>query len=183
MKALLAVLIAALLGCAGNSYYVDGLRNPAWVTRNGMRVAHPTTLEQWRTLRDRYGVSRFVSLSPETEESDRMAESLGIQIYRLGISPRTDAGLGSVVDIWRWPTPERREELEWMAARIAADDSPTVWAWGCVNAHDRTGVFSAMVLDYTEVGWQRGQLYRYMLETGFHASLPGLSRWWASRWR
>jgi len=179
------ILLACMLsaGCSGASYYVDGLRNPAWVTANGLRVAHPTSLDQWRTLRDKYHVTRFVSLSPETKASDAMAESLGIEVYRLGISPRTDAGLGSVVDIWRQPSPEMREALEWMAWRIAFDDHQHgTWAWGCVNAHDRTGVFSAMVLDYTKVGWTREQLYRYMLDTGFHAVLPGLSRWWASRW-
>lgn len=180
-----SVLLACtlLFGCAGQSYYVDGLRNPAWVTSNGLRVAHPKTIEQWRTLRDKYHVTTFVSLSPETEASDRMAESLGITVWRLGISPRTDAGLGSVVDIWRQPSPEMKEAWEWVAARIAFDDGQSgTWAWGCVNAHDRTGVFSAMVLERAR-GWTRGQLFRYMLDTGFHAQLPGLSRWWASRWK
>ena len=144
------------------------------------RSGQPTTLEQWQYLHDVLGVRQSIKLNFDSEGTDDLARLAGIDVYPVGIEPRTDANglIPAIVDVIERPAKDRVEELKRIIGEIkVANGSRGVWLVHCKNGHDRTGLavgFIRVLVDQ----WTKKQAYEEMLARGFHPELLGLLREW-----
>jgi hypothetical protein len=167
-----------LVGCA-TMPSDHGITNLRQVTPHAWRSGQPTTAAQWGAISN-LGARTVIKLDCADEgggRDDLDAQYLGLQVYRLCLHPRTDGF--PPLEMFRGPSDEELQALDWIARAIAADATFPV-LWHCVNGRERTGLLAGMVVRY-RYGWTRGQAYRYMLDTGFRPLAVGAARAW-KRW-
>lgn len=128
---------------------------------NILRGGDPDTLG-WVHLKD-LGIERVIKLNTFAEGSDRMAEALGMKVYRFPIPLWRQV-------LWRPKEKDLRAAVELMAANTYAH---------CEFGQDRTGI----LVGYFRVikqGWSKAEAYEEMLDFGFHPALQGLQGRWNS---
>lgn len=183
----LAGLLVGLLGglllvaCSGCSIttYTHGVPNLVQVRPDVYRSGQPISLDQWRYLAS-LGVRHSIKLDFDDEGTDDLSRLAGIDVYPLGIEPRTnpDGLIPAVAEVFERPAADRIAALKLAIHEIQAGGKGG-WLIHCKNGHDRTGLavgFVRVIVD----GWSKAQAWHEMLAHGFHPELVGLLReWWA----
>jgi len=185
--ALVVVAIVALLvvGCAPLLHGIeykdtttpDGLVNFHLFAPGMIRVAHPTTMDQWRALDTRMRAEPatstlpplFVQLHFDYEGDDSsFTQALGWELLKVPLYP--EDGKPWTVAMSSPPS----EVMLAVNAIVAAKRAGRRVAWGCIADRDRGGVVSGLVAMIL-FDWSEEKALRYMGDTGSRIELlPGL---------
>ena len=171
-------LALVALACSATSY-THGIPNLVQVRADVWRSGQPVALDQWQYLHS-LGVRHSLKLDFDDEGTDDLARVAGIDVYPLGIEPRTDPDglIPAIAEVFERPAADRIAALK-LAIHEIKTGGKGGWLIHCKNGHDRTGLavgFVRVIVD----GWTKPQAWKEMLARGFHPELVGLLReWWA----
>lgn len=179
----LGIFLAGLPGCTTTPIYTHGVPHLLKVegVPNAYRSGQPSNEEAVRYLVQDLGVQRVYKLDNWNEgDSDKYFAKYGAEVIYLPIPPTTKPGsFNDYADIIAGPNAAQLDSLVTAVRWIWAHPEVVV-LWHCVNGNDRTGAMSGwVVLKSMTVD----QAWKYMLATGYHWELVGLTHGWWERAR
>lgn len=168
--AALLSFILSLVGCSTTTY-VNGIPNLVQVKEGLWRSGQPTTIEQWRYLKD-LGITRVVKLNAVSEGSDDGAIAVGMTVHVLSIQPEGDKDIiDNILNTFVQPDPARLVEIE---TAIELGGGVLIH---CTHGQDRTGLVIGRYRVLHD-GWSKDAAYDEMIKYGFHPELHGLHKSW-----
>ena len=177
MRALaLAAFLRTLTACSP-MVYVHGVPNLDRVDDNVYRSGQIDTREGWATIIHLAGgrAVHVLKLNYDTEGSDTLAVSMGIDVHNVAMEPRGDQDAwDDVLSVFKGPDENLADIAEHLLEGAGPHD---LWLVHCTHGQDRTG-FVVGRYRVLHDGWTKDAAYEEMLQHHFHPELHGIHEAW-----